>query len=87
MIQPEQKPKETTQYEGAREEPLELRDSHQTHQKKAKHYHETDGVCGPFTPAIRPEGDNLAEVWFGAVRNNSPPVTNLKARGNHHLSV
>jgi TonB family protein len=85
MIQPEQKSTETTQYERAREEPLELRDSYQSHQKEAKHDHQTDGMRGPFTSAVPAEWYNFDRVWLSVVQSNLPPVTNLEGFGNHGI--
>jgi hypothetical protein len=70
MIQSKQKSTEATKYERAREEPLELGDSYQSHHKEAKNYNQSDGMPGPFTAAVTAERHNLGGVWFGVVRNN-----------------
>src|SRR5580693_5794784 len=63
--QPEQKSPETTQYKRAQKEPPELRDSYQSHQNKAKHYYQTDGMSTPFACAVAAEWQNLDGVRFG----------------------
>jgi hypothetical protein len=87
MTQPEQESTQATKYERASEEPLELRDSYQSHQKEAKHYHQTDGMRGPFTSAVTAERHNLDGVRLGVGRDNFPPVANLEARRNHNSSL
>jgi hypothetical protein len=84
--QPEQKSPETTQYKRAQKEPPELRDSYQSHQNKAKHYYQTDGMSTPFACAVAAEWQNLDGVRFGVV-GNFPPVANLEARRNHRFSL
>jgi hypothetical protein len=83
MIQPKQESTQATKDKRAGEEQASLWDSYQSHQKETKNYEKTDGMPGPFAPAVTAEWHNLGGVQPDVVRGKFSPLADFERRRNH----